>query len=35
MNQPMNTFLIVHCANQDYNNIGPEITKTVKVHVVY
>ena len=35
MNQPMNSFLIVQCANQDYNIIGPEIAKIVKVNVVY
>ena len=31
----MNTFLILQCANQNYDIIGPEIAKTVKVHVVY
>ena len=31
----MNTFLILKCANQNYDIIGPAIAKTVKVHVVY
>ena len=31
----MNTLLISQCANQSYDIIGPEIAKTVKVHVVY
>ena len=31
----MSTFLISQCINQRYDIIGPEIAKTVKVHVVY
>ena len=36
MNQPMNTSLYIsQRANQSYDVIGPEIAKTVKVHLVY
>ena len=32
----MNTSVYIsQCANQSYDVIGPEMAKTVKVHVVY
>ena len=31
----MNTFLIVQCANQDYNIIGPEITIKLSKCMLY